>query len=233
MVCLAAAISLLAIWSAIRARWNTSPNSLPTEYNSSQNAVLAIWLVANTWFINILRAKIPTLYLPSIPYTIVYSVSCTFSQRYTTLGEAERLVRELLVSMLSGFGISAAVSLLVIPITSRKIASRQQNRLIGLIQQSMEAQKAYLSSIDHAEDSQDQATTAHSKAKANKSFDTDSLKQNSDAILQLTGELRTETAFAQWDIAIGKLNGEDYEQVFKLLRAIIIPMYAYLLNLSF
>jgi len=233
MVCVAAAISLLAIWSAIRARWNTSPNSSISEYNSSQNAVLAIWLIANTWFINILRAKIPILYLPSIPYTIVYSVSCTFSQRYTTLSEAEHLVRELLVSMLSGFGISAAVSLLVIPITSRKVASSRQNRLIGLIQEAMGAQKAYLSSIDHTEKSQDQATTAHCKAIASKSFDTDSLKQNSDAILQFTGELRTETAFAQWDIDIGKLNGEDYERVFELLRAIVIPMYAHPLNFSF
>ena len=227
MVCLAAAVSLLAIWSALRARWNTSTDS-PTAaktYNSSQNAVLAIWLIANTWFINVLRAKIVSFYIPSILYTIVISVACTFSQRYTLLAQAERLARELLVSMLSGLAISAAVGLVIVPITSRKIAIAQQKRIIGLLQQAMRVQKAYLSSIDHAEQHPHETATSGQKTE-NKSARADSLKTNSDAILQLAAELRTETAFAQWDMAIGKLSGEDFEKIFKVIQAIVIPMYA-------
>jgi hypothetical protein len=47
-VCVGAAMALLGIWSGLKARENTSSPGSIEPYNSSQSAVCAIWLFANS-----------------------------------------------------------------------------------------------------------------------------------------------------------------------------------------
>jgi hypothetical protein len=226
--CVAAAVSLLVIWSALRARFNTSTT---LSYNSSQNAVSAIWLIANTWVVSVLRAKIPSFSIPSILYTIVIYVTCTQSPIFTTMTQGERVIRELLVSILSGLGLAAATNFIVVPISSRMIVSGQTKRMIGLLQAALRKQKTYLRSIESeglipvsSQASKRHANTTDREPTSNEAILTDLLKTNNDALLKLAGELRAETEFAQWDVAFGKLDGNDVEQIFKLLRGILVPM---------
>jgi Putative ER transporter, 6TM, N-terminal len=210
-VCVAAAVSLLVIWSALKARENTSgPESAQLPgYNSSQKAVSAIWLIVNTWLINALRVKFPTFTLPFILYAIVIDVACTQSPNITTMSLGMTVVRELLLSMLTGLALATGVNLIVVPITSRMIVSGQQKRMISLLKATIGIQRSYMR---HPRNENKKEAGIVAK-----------LKANNDVLLELGGQLRVETGFAEWDVAYGKLHGEDLQQIWKLIQAILIP----------
>ncbi|KAK4634033.1 hypothetical protein CLAFUW4_01178 [Fulvia fulva] len=58
--CVACAMCLLSLYYATQARLHTTtPGSPPNEYDSSASAVLAIWLIFQTYLTNALRAALP------------------------------------------------------------------------------------------------------------------------------------------------------------------------------
>ena len=70
LVCFAAAISLLAMWCAVKARENTThipeeasngpvPGSSVDPYNAAASANMAVWLFFEVWLAN--TSVIPTL----------------------------------------------------------------------------------------------------------------------------------------------------------------------------
>lgn len=77
-ILLGSCIALLAVYSSVQARKHTTPVAVPTSngspspgaavtgYSSSASAVSAIWLFANIWFVNTLRASRPQLQFPVI-----------------------------------------------------------------------------------------------------------------------------------------------------------------------
>lgn len=89
-VCIAAAVQLLALYCAIRARSNTTgPQAAAAEqqagrplYNSSASAVCAIWLFFQTYVINAVRAARPQYNFPCIIYSIFINgeTSCTLDR---------------------------------------------------------------------------------------------------------------------------------------------------------
>jgi hypothetical protein len=112
--------------SAIQARNHTTPPGVVKLYNSSQSAICAIWLFANIYFVNVMRAKVPALQFPVIMYSIFTNVSFTYGPLFQTIEQGEALVRQLLISFLSAFAISTAVSLFIIPISSRTVVQKEQ-----------------------------------------------------------------------------------------------------------
>ena len=132
-ICIGSAMSLLGIWSAIEARKHTTPAGSKAGYNSSQAAVCAIWLFANIYFANVLRAKMPALQFPVIMYSIFTNVSFTFGPIFRTMAEAKSLIRQLLLGFLSAFAISTGVSLFIMPISSRTVVQKEQAGYIQAI----------------------------------------------------------------------------------------------------
>jgi len=236
--CAASAVSLLAMWSALQARAHTSSppgdgGAAAPGYNSSQNVVAAIWLVANTWVVNAARGRWPErLNLPSVLYAIVVDVACTTAPTFTTMAQAETLVRELLISILAGLGLALAANLIIVPVSSRMIVAGQTKKMLGLLRRAVQQQRVYLRSVksEHvalvptrrpslaAEESIGrQEPTKEAKA-------AQSLKESRDALLELLGAMAKETQFAKWDVAYGKLDASDLQGIFRLLRSIVVPM---------
>jgi len=58
----------------VQARIHTTPTGVVASYNSSQAVVCAIWLFANIWFVNLMRAKMPALQFPAIMYRYLTSL---------------------------------------------------------------------------------------------------------------------------------------------------------------
>ncbi len=154
-----AAFSLLVLYTGIRARANTSDPLTAQElaayratgrppYNSSQSAVCAVWLVFCIWFVNLLRAKLPTFNLPSIVFSIFVSVACTQGVLLVTVAQAESLVRQLYTAMLTAMALSAGVSLFVFPLSSRTILMAQAGGSIGLLRKAVALQGAYLRGLE-------------------------------------------------------------------------------------
>ena len=158
-VSLGAALALLVLYSGVQARNHTSGPLTPEElasyqatgrppYNSSQSAVCAVWLIFSIWFINMVRAKLPTMNLPSIVFSILINVSCTTGPLVINMTQGMYLVRQIYTAMLTAMAIATGVSLFIFPVSSRKILMAQTAGAIGLLRKAVVLQGAYLRGLE-------------------------------------------------------------------------------------
>lgn len=132
-ICIGSAIGLLGIWSGVEARKNTTPPGSKALYNSSQSVVCAIWLFANIYFSNCMRARFPALQIPVIMYAIFTNISFTFGHLFTSIEQGEALIKQILTAFLTAFGLSTGVNLLVFPVTSRTVVLKEFEGYLGAV----------------------------------------------------------------------------------------------------
>ncbi|KAK3380468.1 hypothetical protein B0T24DRAFT_195720 [Lasiosphaeria ovina] len=237
-VCLGSAVALLMLWSSIKAREHTTPPGSTKIYNSSQSAVCAVWLFANIYFINVVRAKLPSLNSPVIIYSILVNIAATFGPLMRTVAAAEAFVQQLLTAMLAAFALAAGVNLIVLPISSRLVVFKELASLVGLLRRTVSLQKAYLVSIE-SEDMFSAATRTQTllaaeakkrhggadKPKLTKEAKAAAaLRGISAALRELSGKLHADMPFAKRDFARGKLDANDLGEIFMLFRNVYIPV---------
>ncbi|KAH8668209.1 hypothetical protein BGZ60DRAFT_377054 [Tricladium varicosporioides] len=234
-VCIGSAIALLGIWSGIKAREHTTPPGSVERYNSSQAAVCAIWLFANIYFVNVMRAKIPALQFPVIMYSIFTNVAFTYAPLFQTVSQGESLVKKLLEGFLTAFAIATGVNLFIIPITSRTVVFKEMEGYIDLLRKILGAQTAYLQSLE--------TTDMFAEVRGEEKPDKDRKKRNNKANLHpaqtpqaaalksaiaglkgLHGKIYGDLPFAKREIAFGKLDAKDLDEIFNRFRAILIPL---------
>ncbi len=251
-ICIGSATSLLALWSSVQARINTSPPTSDSTtagasppYNSSQSAVCAVWLFANVWLANFLRAKVPSFNMAVVIYSILVTDSMTFGPMVATTAAAEAFIKEQLLAMLFGLGLATGTSLLIFPVSSRMVAMRELQGLIGLLRKVVGLQKEYLAGLagesafdietGNAEERDSSRVKKKGKAKKAEKKATERgvtkearvskcLKETVGAIRVLVGKLYGDMVFAKRDVAWGKLDATDLDEIFKLIRNITIPM---------
>ncbi|KFX90595.1 hypothetical protein V490_06378 [Pseudogymnoascus sp. VKM F-3557] len=232
-ICIGSAVALLGIWSGVQARKHTTPPGSPPAYNSSQSAVCAIWLFANIYFVNALRAKIPALQFPAIMYSIFTNVAFTFGPNFQTMKQGEALIRQLLIAFLSAFAISTAVSLFVVPVSSRTVVKKEQAGYVQAVRGALKAQTAYLQSLESSDmfaatdaepDKKKKRAGKKSKSRPAETAEAKALKGAIEALTGLHGKLHGDMAFAKREYAWGKLDAKDLDEIFTLFRDIIIPL---------
>ncbi|CAJ2506641.1 Uu.00g078270.m01.CDS01 [Anthostomella pinea] len=241
-----AAVALLMLWSSLQARLHTQsspavPGSLSPPYNSSQAAVSAIWLFANIWFVNTLRAKYPSVNLPSIVYSIMTNITCTYSPIMTSTASFESLVKRLFTAMLTGFAIATICSLFILPISSRVVTQGQMKGAIMLLRGAVKQEKKYLQSLEREDmfavpgdiscgtgTDGESAERANKKekdsARPNSTAEADAIKETVFKLRQVVGKIYADLPFAKREIAWGKLEGRDLSAILNYLRAIVIPV---------
>ncbi|KAK3680982.1 hypothetical protein B0T22DRAFT_415351 [Podospora appendiculata] len=235
-VCFGSAVSLLALWSGVQARINTTPpGALPTRvptYNASQSAVCGVWLFANIWFCNVVRAKLPAFNIPVIVYSILVNISATFGPFMTSTAAAEAFVKQLMTTMLVALALAAGVNLFVFPISSRLVVFKEFGGALGLLRKTVALQKAYLISIE-SEDMFTMATrtgtgaTARPEHKPKLTKEAKAAKALEEAgaqLRELSGKLQGDIPFAKRDVAWGKLDANDISDLFTLVRNTYIPV---------
>ncbi|KAG8422325.1 hypothetical protein J3459_022462 [Metarhizium acridum] len=252
-ICLASAMSLLAVWSSVQARIHTSSPSaaqgavsMPLPYNSSQSAVCAVWLFVNIWFANLVRAKMPSFNLPVVIYSILVNTSLTAGPTIGTTMGATRFVRELLLANLFGMGLATGVCFLIFPFGSRMIVMGEFRQLIGLLRKMVRLQGEQLSALARTEERTTDAisnhggkqdvprkmknarlremVTARGKAKRRVATTATRLSETVGEIRRLAGKLYGDMVFAKRDSAWGKLNATDLADIFTLMYNITIPL---------
>lgn len=245
IICVGSAVSLLALWSSIQARIHTSPPTSqgtttgPPSYNSSQSAVCAVWLFANMWFANLVRAKLPSFSLPVIIYSVLINASMTLGPTIATTAAAEAFVKEQLLAMLLGVGLAAGVSLFVFPISSRMVVMEEFKVLIGLLKKVVGLQKEYLAALAkeyvfsiETRSAEERAVSRNKKLDKKAKFEAmtkgakaaKTLKETAREIRVLAGKTHGNMAYAKRDLAWGKLDAKDLGDTFTLIRNVTIPM---------
>lgn len=238
-ICVGSAVALLGIWSSVQARKHTTPVGSTARYNSSQSAVCAIWLFANIWFFNVMRAKvsqvdykvyvdvnyfqIPALQFPVIMFSIFTNVAFTYGPLFSTIEQGESFVKRLLEGFLTAFAISTGVNWFIFPVTSRTVLFKEATGYIKLVQGSLKAQTAYLQSL---ESSDMFASTEEGGKCLRPSEHPEAMKLTGTiaALNALHGKIYGDLPFAKREVAWGKLDAKELDQIFVLLRKILIPL---------
>ncbi|KAI1265069.1 hypothetical protein F5Y18DRAFT_427189 [Xylariaceae sp. FL1019] len=244
------AVALLILWSALQARLHTATTA--ARYNSSQAAVSGVWLFANIWLVNTLRAKFPSLNIPSIVYSILTNITCTLSPLITSNAAFEVLIRRLITAMLAGFAVATAVSLIILPVPSRAATMGQFKGCIMLLRGAVKQEKAYLQSLEREDmfavpadiscatqtmndsdrfgDGRNNPST-RSKNKNDKekpqpvsTAEGKAIKDTMFKIRVLVGKIYVDLPFAKRDIAYAKLGAKDLGKIFELMRGITIAI---------
>jgi len=248
-MCLGAAISMLAIWSAIKARSDPPSTASPATaltappYNSSQSAVCGVWLFFSIWAANFLRAALPSFTLPAIIYSIFISIATTTGATLPTTARAEAFVKQLLCAMLFGLGLATGVSFLIFPITSRMVVMAELKAIIGVVRTAGNQEKKFIEDwiseqgagrtypAERPEPTQNEAVLDH-KPKTNAkdgntamaSTTAETLRKTTTAIRALTSRVHGDLVFAKREMAWGHLDGSDLSETFSLICNVMIPM---------
>ncbi|KAI9648995.1 hypothetical protein NHQ30_001561 [Ciborinia camelliae] len=239
-VCIAASIASLGLWSSIKAREHTSTPGVQQSYNSSQSAVCAIWLFANIWFANLLRAKSAALNFPVIMYSIFSNIAFTFGPLFSTVAAFENLIKRMLEAFLTAFAISTAVNLFVIPVSCRLVVFKGQAGYIQSMRGVLKAQTAYLQSLEESDmfagppTENSNTPTGNPPDKSKKSGaksshptlspEAKALEGAIDGLRALHGKLYGDMPFGKREVAWGKLDAKDIDKIFDLFRDIMIPL---------
>ncbi|KAH7384262.1 hypothetical protein DE146DRAFT_668187 [Phaeosphaeria sp. MPI-PUGE-AT-0046c] len=228
--CIGSAIAMLMVWSGVKARQHTTtPGAPPERYNSSQSAVLAVWLFFQIWAINTVKAKFPQLAFPTIIYAIQVNVAATNGFLFQTTAQCESFILRLLESFLAGFGLATGVSLFIFPVTSRKVVMKEVTGYIALLRGTLGAHKAYIHSLEHS-DMFGKTYVPEPKNDKDKNIkprlkpEIEKIKKMVASIQELHGKLVADLPFAKREIAYGKLSPDDLEAIFKQLRSLMMPV---------
>jgi hypothetical protein len=143
-------------------------------------------------------------------------------------------VKRLLEAYFTGFGISTAVSLFVIPFSSRDLMKMRMMKVVGIYKAVLEAQTEFIHSIPRRE--------WYRSEEGSKAFESGDGGKDSlpDAILDWpeahtlnkvtieaaegTVEVQTEVRYAKREFAWGKLGTKDYGKLYALLKGVLLPL---------
>jgi hypothetical protein len=130
-VCLGAAVNLLALYTAIRARQNTAaPGAPPNAYNSSASAVCAIWFMVQIYLVNYLRAARPQFQFPAIVYSIFAIVAMSYGPTFPSMTYAISFAERLIEAFFTGFALATAVHFFIFPLSSRTVVFKEMTGYI-------------------------------------------------------------------------------------------------------
>lgn len=241
------AMVLLGQYAGIKARQHTTPvgasPNIALGYNSSASAVNAIFLMLNLFGINALRAARPAFSIPAVGYNIFVLLGFTYGPQMTTVASSLKFSKELFYSFLTGQAIGTGVSLLVIPISSRKVFFGEA---AGFLQSSRGLLKAQIEFVEALEYSQMECTPRpNTRLASGGRSETDhvrdnqpeesenkhiynqrasSLKESSAALLALGGKLRDDVVFAKREIAFGHFQSKHIHEMHRLFMNILVPI---------
>jgi hypothetical protein len=171
-------------------------------------------------------------------YSIFTNVAFTYGPLFPNIAAGETLIKELLEGFLTAFAIATGVSLFIIPISSRTVVFKEQAGYIQLIRGTLKAQIAYLQSLETSDmfapaktPGDENGTSKKSKKTSNKdpshpamNAQAIALKATLEGLTGLHGKLHGDMSFAKRELAWGKLDAKDIDEIFTLFRDILIPL---------
>ncbi|KAE9381490.1 hypothetical protein N431DRAFT_458077 [Stipitochalara longipes BDJ] len=224
LTCFAAGMVCLGQWAGVKAREHTTPPgaspAVANGYNSSASAVNAIFLMFNIFLISVLRALRPVFAIPGIQYTVFVMVGFIYGPQEPTVHRSQLFLKELLYSFLTGQAISTGVSLLIIPVSSRKVFFGETTGFLQSCRGLLKAQMGFIQVMSRSAVSS--ATGPKGEAEYNQKVAI--LKSSSSGLLSLGAKLREDVMFAKREIAFGHLLETDIHAIHGLLRDIMIPI---------
>ena len=132
-------------------------------------------------------------------------------------------VKKLMEAFLTGFAIAFGVNLFVFPISSRDVVFKDVTGYIKSLQGTLKAQTGYLRTLEDGDmffPEGDSENDGSSKV----SLRAKELKAAISGLTAVHGKLHGDLSFGKKEIAWGKLDADDLSEIFKLFRAVMLPL---------
>ncbi|KIX95771.1 uncharacterized protein Z520_08479 [Fonsecaea multimorphosa CBS 102226] len=244
LTCFAAAISLLYMWTAIKARKNTThlsaeqrsngpvPGAEVVPYNAAASACLAVWFFFWLWAYNTFRAFRPQYFLPLIVFGIFINITAVYGTIFPEMEQAKNLVKRLLDTFWVGFGLAFAVHFVVLPLTSRDLVTLILTEYLHILKGVIDAKAALLISLPSRDwTNGSRPTSLESDSEGGEPVERLTSWPEADKWRALTAaatecqiKMQSEMRYVKREVVFGKLAGKDYSSITKLLRNILIPI---------
>ncbi|KPI44474.1 uncharacterized protein AB675_8574 [Cyphellophora attinorum] len=222
--CLGAALVLLQVRCVVSARashpaGSTGQSGAPEApiYDTSANTTSAVFLMFWVYLANTFKSARPQLMISMIQFSIFVVVGSIYAPNFPTMEAGLIFVRRLLITFLTGYALATAVSLFIIPTTSRGIVTMQMGGFTKLLGGCLQAHGNYMRSVRNTIDFKGEASPEE-KAAAGQ------LKGLLGKTNELMGKMKLELTFARREMAFGKLRPEHYSKIFADLRAVFLPV---------
>lgn len=243
--CFGTAISILGMWSALQARYHTTPPNTPPglTYNASASAVCGVWLFFNILFMSAMRSAYPQFNFPTIGYNILVNVAFVYGPDFTSNTEMLLFIRRLLTSILTGYGVATGVHFLIYPTNARGNVFMATKGILGAVSGQMKAQIYYMHGFDTSDPFSHHFPHPPKKPTLLERVrfwdkpqiqpqgpvhflqdEAADLKSKSATMSALLGKLYAELPFAKREFAIGKLSANDLQELYRLLREVAQPL---------
>ncbi|ETI21519.1 hypothetical protein G647_07866 [Cladophialophora carrionii CBS 160.54] len=246
-ICFAAATALLSIRCAVAAHQpilltpastttGSSGSKQTLQYSGAANVTACAFLFFWLYLANTIRAARPQLFIVSIQFTIFVVVAHTYASTFPTMEAGMNFVDRLLKVFLTGYALASGVSLCIIPISSRKIAQKQAAGLLDMMKASLSIHIAYLHGITTSQTGSpglldekgnplplDRNPEARVSMRAAEEA-AQNLKVTIQKASQLFGQLKLEIGFAKKEVGWGKLQPDDFRQIWERLQHILLPV---------
>ncbi|RMZ47870.1 hypothetical protein CA14_008553 [Aspergillus flavus] len=237
--CVSASLCCLTIYCAVKAREHNTPpdanESVKNGYSSDACAVSAIWLIFMIWVANTIRAWRPMeLQDPMVAFSIFASVTITRAGTFVTVSDGLAFVSRLLKGFMIGFAIATGVSLLILPITSRRNVFHDIKGYVAQIDAVLQSQMAFVERtpqlLTGGQGLLNRTRTAQTirDVENNPGSDLEARKKQLTASITklnaLHGKLQSDLFYANEEFAWGKLSASDLNRIGGLLRSILLPL---------
>lgn len=147
-------------------------------------------------------------------------------------------VERLIEGFTTGFAIATGVSLFIFPVSSRKVVFKELSGYLNLLGGMLKTQAAYLQSLEHfdlqaAMQNRHEQASKHGKKDSSVDYSEHPLMATPES-LKLRGlmekmyglhtKIPSDINFAKREVAIGKMESKDMNQVWKRMRSIMVPI---------
>lgn len=205
--CLAAAMILLALWCGTQARQHTTnPAAAPDPYNSSQAAILGVWLFFSIWVANTIKSAYPTLTMPVLLSEIYLIVGCTSGVRLQTMNAALEFSDKLLVNLMLGLSISFGVSIFIFPLSCRTVFFESITTYLNSMRKVISTQQAFFTAMRDNDPWSDDTNFDDSAELA-------AHKKTLDELYAAAANMRGEIGFAGKEVALGNLTNSQMSEL--------------------
>jgi hypothetical protein len=143
-------------------------------------------------------------------------VGLTFGPEILGESNSLALVKQLLLSYLTGFGISTAVGLLVFPQSSRKVFLEGSQSYLSICDRLLREEKGLFELILYIGEGEDTSAAVAKKMA--------SIKKLSLVAISTVSQLTEELSFADSEISFHSASSFDLSQLLLLLQALLIPL---------
>jgi hypothetical protein len=178
--------------------------------------VSAIFLCLTIWVVSSLRAALPQLNIPFLISTIFSLVGLTFGSEILAQSDSFAITKQLILSYLTGFGISTFVGLFVFPITSRSVFLEGSFAYLELCHSLLKEERDMLRLMYSSVEIEANVSRLSAKISTVQSLSLNAIS----TVSHLTEEL----SFARNEIAIGQHSIVDLQSILLHLQALLIPL---------